>query len=120
MRAASARSAAMRKAVAPCISSPDAVWGGRLPRSRRRFTSAPSATRVRTNCRLVRLPAPSGAGSPRSLASGFRTQLTVCSGAKPVRWSLGSAPALISSTASSKWPLRTASSSGLMPSSTGR
>ena len=69
----------------------------------------------RINSNVLRFPEPTGAGSPRSLESGFLTQLMVCRGVKPERMSLGSAPTLMSSMASSKWPFRIASNKGLNP-----
>ena len=120
INAASARSAASRKGVVPPDLIRDAEFGWRrAPSAKRQFTSAPSATSVRTKSRLLTFPDPTGAGSPRSLSSGLRTQLMVCSGVNPVRSSFTSAPAFTSSIASSKWPFLTAMSNGLMPSSIG-
>ena len=78
MNAVSAVSAASISGVAPLRAMRPPPDG---PSGRRAFTSAPLAMSLRMSCSLVRLPVPSGTGSPSSSPrSGFRIQDRMCSG----------------------------------------
>ena len=64
--------------------------GGRT--ATRAFTSAPAATILRTNSRLVMLPEPLGAGLLLPAMPALRTHETWCSAVQPRDATLTSAP----------------------------
>ena len=99
IRSASAVRAASRNGVPPRKLRRVIPAGGRLVT--RAFTSAPAATILRTNSRLVMRPEPLGAGLLLPAMPALRTHDTWCSAVHPREATLTSAPRSTSRAASS-------------------